>query len=397
MGSLINLQQLKLSNNKITMFPASIGKLVKLESLIMDGNQINAFPADIGNLRNLRTLVFNQNNLRNIPETIIELEQLETLDLTENKITSLPLNFYKMKMLKSAHMYQKFHKYGLWLHLNPLTTPPQEVWQTEDPQRIYDYLKRLQIQRTENLQRQKLYVLGESQCGKTSLVRSMTTGKSALTNGLADSTEMISFSSWKTDNGVDFLINDFGGADVYKNTHHLFLDRKGIYMLVYDHTRYTPERHNEAIGCWLEMLDIYVPGAVVKIIGTQDDLGYVETTDNIHRQVEEKLREQQEAREKKLDAVMSGLDQTLKERNGAMTKQEYDHLLQQKAKTAALKKQPLRIQTEVAVVSSAVGIKGILGLVNELEMLAVDKTLFAEAQRFIPESWFKYRLILKKP
>ncbi len=45
--------------------------------------------------------------------------------------------------------------------------------------------------KTENLQRQKLIVMGEAQCGKTSLINAMITGKSALTKAGEDNTALI--------------------------------------------------------------------------------------------------------------------------------------------------------------------------------------------------------------
>ena len=64
--------------------------------------------------------------------------ELTTLDLTDNKLRSLPMNFYMMKKLTTAHCYEKFRKAGLWLHKNPLTTPPQEIWKTDNPDKIYE-------------------------------------------------------------------------------------------------------------------------------------------------------------------------------------------------------------------------------------------------------------------
>ena len=48
------------------------------------------------------------------------------------------MNFYKMRKLIAAHCYEKFRKAGLWLHKNPLTTPPQEIWKTDNPDKIYE-------------------------------------------------------------------------------------------------------------------------------------------------------------------------------------------------------------------------------------------------------------------
>ena len=78
-------------------------------------------------------------------DSIVALAQLHTLDLTANNLAALPANFYEMRGLKQAHGFQNFHKHGLWLHQNPLKTPPKEVWRTEDPQKIFEYMKRLRV------------------------------------------------------------------------------------------------------------------------------------------------------------------------------------------------------------------------------------------------------------
>lgn len=76
----------------------------------------------------------------------MELKELHTLDLTDNSLASLPMNFYLMSdSLTTAHRYQKMHKHGLWLHKNPLHTPPQQVWKTDNPHNIYNYMKKLQV------------------------------------------------------------------------------------------------------------------------------------------------------------------------------------------------------------------------------------------------------------
>lgn len=105
-----------------------------------------------------------------------------------------------------------------------------------------------QIKKTENLNRQKLILIGECQCGKTSLMRSMVTGKSFMTREYDDSTAMVDFKAWKTENNVDLLVFDLGGDSVYKNTHQLFLDHQAMYLMVYDHRKYTVQSHHQAIG-----------------------------------------------------------------------------------------------------------------------------------------------------
>ena len=86
--------------------------------------------------------------------------------------------------------------------------------------------------------RQKLILLGAHQSGKTSLLRTMTSGQSKVTSGASESTALIDFRAWTTENKVDFLICDTSGEDVYAHTLHLFLDPNALYVIVYDHRSY---------------------------------------------------------------------------------------------------------------------------------------------------------------
>jgi hypothetical protein len=134
-----------------------------------------------------------------------------------------------LKNLTVAHSYNKLQKYGLWLNGNPLKYPPKEVWRTSQPEKIFDYLKKLAIMKTEHLQRQKLIIIGESQCGKTSFVNGLVHGKSVLTNGEMEKTKLVEQTIWKTENMVDFIIYDFSGDPTYIAPSTMFLDEKALF------------------------------------------------------------------------------------------------------------------------------------------------------------------------
>ena len=126
--------------------------------------------------------------------------------------------------------------------------------------------------KTENLQRQKMIVLGEGQSGKTSLINAMITGKSSLTQGSGiDNTQLIEYTIWRTENDVAFMIHDTGGDKAYHMLYPMIMDAKALYLVVYDHRKYTPQSYMLAIGQWLDLIQIHAPGVVVKIIGTQCD------------------------------------------------------------------------------------------------------------------------------
>lgn len=271
-GRVRSLIILRLNNNAIERIPVNIGHLHNLEELNFAHNQIRYIPSAIRGLRQLKALYVEKNNLSSLPDELCELENLETLDITENRIQALPMKLHLLKNLAVAHSYQKLSKHGLWVYKNPLTQPPPEIWKTERPEKIFEYLKKLAIIKTENLQRQKLLLFGETQSGKTSLVNAFIHRKQMMTKGPEDKTRALEHTIWKTENNVEFIIHDFGGDEAYKMIYPLFVDSKALAVIVYDHSTYSEESHYEAIGQWLDYFNVFMPGVVVKLVGTHIDL-----------------------------------------------------------------------------------------------------------------------------
>ncbi len=389
---LTGLITFRANNNNFETIPTTIGSLQNLVELAMGGNALRMIPNQVGQLKNLKTLILDRNEIQSIPDSLIQLTQLETLDLTGNQIKALPIKLYKMTGLKAAHSYQKFHKYGLWLHKNPLITPPQEVWQTENPEQIYRYLKKLQIKQTENLQRQKLILLGEAQCGKTSLTQTMVTGKSNMTSGIQESTRVIDYTIWTTENDVEFMLMDMGGHDVYQMLHPMFMDKKALFLIVYDHRLYRPENHQDHIGKWIELVYLYAPGAVVKVVATHCDLIYDNMVESNLQVVQEQVASQIKEMERRVKEEAVKLDQRMKQMNSG--DKVYSLLKKQRYKMEAMISHPLRM-TGVSLVSCAEGIMGIMDLITKLEIMAVNKNLFPHAQKYIPEYWIRFRNQLK--
>ena len=388
-----SLTSVNFDNNDIGRIPASIGQLAALEELSCSNNKLTALPNAIGKLGKLKSLILDGNQITSLPDTICDLVELNTLDLTGNKIAKLPLNLHQLKNITVAHSYYKLSKHGLWLHQNPLTSPPPHVWKTDNPSQIFQYLKKMQIMQTKNLQRQKIYLFGESQCGKTSLMRTFLTGKSSLTESMTDSTTMLEYTIWRTENNVQFLVHDFGGADNYKPLHHMFLDPKGLYLIVYDHRKYTAQNHYKAIGYWLDLLQIYVPGAVVCIVGTHCDLCYDDFIEKTLQVVKEQIKQQLNSHMEKLEETKAEYEQLLSVEDKSLSEEQ---LTLQCKKINYLLNSPLKYDGEIHLVNSAEGIFGIPDLITSLEMLTVNKEIFPHAQRFVPEQWTKLRYQIKK-
>ena len=87
---LVNMTDLYLGGNELTVIPPEIGNLVNLQSLFLYGNEFISIPSEIGNLVNLTTLDIGYNQITELPVEIYSLNNLELLRLESNQLTSIP-------------------------------------------------------------------------------------------------------------------------------------------------------------------------------------------------------------------------------------------------------------------------------------------------------------------
>lgn len=433
LGNVRSLVSLKLSHNFLVSIPTTISNLVNLRELFIADNKLRHLPITVKGLKNLITLDIEKNEIKTLPDEICELTQLTTLNIAKNLIHSLPMHLHNLENLTVAHSYNKLQKYGLWLNGNPLKYPPKEIWRTSQPEKIFDYLKKLAIMKTEHLQRQKLIIIGESQCGKTSFVNGLVHGKSMLTNGEMDKTKLVEQTIWKTENMVDFIIYDFSGDPTYIAPSTMFLDEKALFLLAYDHSSYTIERHQEMIGKWLDYLNIHVPGAVVKLVGLKCDLCHgnenlvkeeeqdpdpdqEQEEENEEELEEERLRQQQEIIENtkqtvynqvekqqtiakdKLLIELQLLGQKINEARGAKdyASDNLSHLEDKRCLVEKLLTNPIHVIPDVSTVSSMDWLQGFRPLINSLELLVLNASLFPNAKRYVSDTWGKVGKKLKQ-
>ena len=411
-GRLSSLTILRASNNSFERIPVTIGLLFNLEELDLSKNKIRQIPKEIQTLYKLKTLILEENLLTFLPDEICELSELETLDVTSNSIRKLPMKLYYLSNLTVAHSYRKLHKYGLWLYKNPLEQPPPEIWRTEKPEMIFDYLKKLAIIQTENLQRQKILLLGESQAGKTSLVNALVSKRSEMTSGPKDKTRVLRQKPWKTENNVEFMLNDFGGSEIYHVTTPLFLDSQALILLVFNGASFTKKRYHKALGQWIDVLNSNAPGAIIKVIATQCDLMDIPETkggtseydrEGLMDEVTELLQKQLNAYRKKVADELHEVESELAKIQIANEKEYY------KAEEAAVKLLTVRknklneiascyiqVLPNIAFVSGSDTLEGIRQLVDELEHMAIDRSLFPNAQRVTPPAWHRLCAKLKQ-
>ena len=253
-GELSQLRYLNLGGNQIEVIPESITRL-KLERLWLWQNQLRAIPDYIAQLSELRVLslhhnqisdvspsllrlpkltdlYLNDNQISTIPLTITQLTRLEVLDLSHNRLSNVPEQLAQLPRLKA-----------LFLHGNPGLDIPQEIlgparhatWvrrsKPKPAREILGYLAQAADSRP--LNEAKLILVGQGAVGKTSLVKTLVTGKF---NKREKNTEGIKISDWpcplSRKDIVTVHVWDFGGQEMMHATHQFFLTQRSLYVLV---------------------------------------------------------------------------------------------------------------------------------------------------------------------
>jgi Leucine-rich repeat (LRR) protein len=86
---LTQLQELRITNNRLTQLPADISRLTNLQILGLDKNLLTSIPVEIQSLVHLTTLLLRQNALTQLPD-LHKLTNLQVLHVSSNQLTILP-------------------------------------------------------------------------------------------------------------------------------------------------------------------------------------------------------------------------------------------------------------------------------------------------------------------
>ena len=295
-GQLTNLQSLYLSVNQVSNLPSEIGQLTNLQSLHLSINQVRNLPSEIGQLTNLQSLHLWGNKLRNLPSEIGQLTNLQSLDLSGNQLSSLPSEIGQLTNLQSLNLRgnqlsslaseirQMPNLEKLDLRGNPVPIPPEILEPKElykDPgnvKEILDFYFPVQDpSETEPFYEAKFLIIGEGGSGKTSLAKKIENESYELQSD-EKSTEGIDVIQWHftQPNGKDFRVNiwDFGGQEIYHQTHQFFLTKRSLYALVAD-TR----QENTDFYWWLKVVELLSGNSPVLIIKNEKQDRQCEVSD----------------------------------------------------------------------------------------------------------------------
>ena len=103
-GDFPYLTELKLQDNRLESLPDTIGNLQSLQELYLHHNKLKYIPETIGNLKTLEVLDLAHNALDHLPDSIGSLRSLRILDLDNNQLSSLPDVFSGMKSLRAVRL-----------------------------------------------------------------------------------------------------------------------------------------------------------------------------------------------------------------------------------------------------------------------------------------------------
>jgi Leucine-rich repeat (LRR) protein len=259
-----NLSSLYLRSNQITEIPEAIAQLQNLSSLDLSSNQITEIPETITQLQNLTNLHLSSNQITEIPETIGQLQNLSSLDLRSNQITEIPETSKALSKLKF-----------LDLRGNPFSIPPEILSPKKGEFRpearpILDYYFAVQDpEETVYLYEAKVLIVGDPEVGKTTLARKLDDPDYELPDPKDSvATHGIEIQPWEFSRSDDTLFRihlwDFGGQDIYYETHQFFLTERSLYLLVADTRKDLPN-----FNYWFQIINLRSPTSPILIVENQ--------------------------------------------------------------------------------------------------------------------------------
>ncbi|MEO5998949.1 MAG: leucine-rich repeat domain-containing protein [Chitinophagaceae bacterium] len=263
----IALEELSFSDNKINDISYLAG-LENLSNLDCSSNQIDNLSALAG-LKKLNKLIIKKNPITEI-DTLCLLPELKELDFSHSAVSDIsPLremetlqkvDFENCPVKKIEPLFFLPSLLKFYSNYCPIEDCPSIVYESGDPQQLQAYFKAKSLpglpsedgQNSEKKSSQdsvsqenyymsrrdvRLFILGNSNTGKTNLVHYLETGEFL---GDRKSTHGLEVHRWEPDSsrfpsldGITVSIWDFGGQEYYHEAYKLFLTSNAVYLVIW--------------------------------------------------------------------------------------------------------------------------------------------------------------------
>ena len=231
---LTNLTKLNLHGNQLSDVSALQG-LTNLTVLYLSDNQLSDVSALKG-LTNLTVLWLEKNQLNDV-SVLQGLTNLTVLDLCYNQLSELPEWFL------NCNLPIKFNydtNGGVFVDENPFINPPIEIVEKGNDA-IRDYFNQRRKEGDDYIYEAKLILVGEGGSGKTSLANKIIKPEwELIPESESQSTQGIDILRYEFPfKGKNFRVNiwDFGGQEIYHQTHQFFLTKRSLYLLLADNRK----------------------------------------------------------------------------------------------------------------------------------------------------------------
>jgi len=255
--NLTNLKKINVSvEDESVLLP--LKGLSKLKELDLSGSKINNLELFSEGFPNLAKLNLASCNIKRIPESFLDLN-------FEVKLGEY-MDFHFQNVTKKNKLVSLFD--------NNLTIPPIEIVKQGNLV-MKKYYQSLQGE-TSKLNEAKLVLVGEGAAGKTSLINRFTKNEF---NPREDKTDGISITPWKVNvdkEEITLHCWDFGGQEIMRATHQLFLSERSIYVIVLD------GRKDENPEHWLKQVLSVSKNSPILVVLNKSDEHYDDNLRRLH-------------------------------------------------------------------------------------------------------------------
>jgi len=242
---LTNLEEVNFGSTNISCLKP-LKKLTKLCKLYCWETSIS----DIGimaGLPNLREISCARSDVTDL-SCITKLKKLKWVYIEDCRIKEIPSSILDLGVKVSLNTFTPDDEdnEGVFLKGNPIFSPPREIIAKGNDvmQHYYSSLKGS----TGKLNEAKLVLVGEGAAGKTSLIKRFIDNEF---NPEQDKTDGIAIHPWDVlidEEEVKIHCWDFGGQEIMRATHQLFLSERCVYIVVLD------SRKDENPEHWLKQV-----------------------------------------------------------------------------------------------------------------------------------------------